>query len=85
MLVEVCRLHAAGDRDAACDLFDAHLPLARYEQQPAVGLAVRKHVLARRGAIAASRQRKPGRGLTALEIGEVERLISRLDRRLGRS
>ncbi len=82
MLVEVCRLHAAGDRDAASDLFDAHLPLVRYEQQPAVGLAVRKHVLARRGAIASSLQRKPGRSLAALEIGEVERLISRLERRL---
>ena len=82
MLVEVCRLHAAGKSDAASDLFDAHLPLARYEQQPGVGLAVRKHVLARRGAIASSRQRKPGRSLGALEIGEVERLIARLERRL---
>jgi 4-hydroxy-tetrahydrodipicolinate synthase len=82
MLVEVCRLHAAGEADAALDLFDAHLPLARYEQQPGVGLAVRKHVLARRGAIASSRQRKPGRSLGALEVAEVERLIARLDRRL---
>jgi 4-hydroxy-tetrahydrodipicolinate synthase len=82
MLVEVCRLHATGKFDAASDLFDAHLPLARYEQQPGVGLAVRKHVLARRGAIASSRQRKPGGSLSALEVGEVERLIARLAQRL---
>lgn len=82
MLVEVCRLHAAGKLDQASDLFDAHLPLARYEQQPGVGLAVRKHVLKRRGAIASSRQRKPGRDLSALEIGEVDRLVARLERRL---
>src|SRR3546814_12309023 len=34
MLVEVCRLHAAGKRDAAADLFDAYLPLVPHEQQP---------------------------------------------------
>jgi len=82
MLVEVCRLHAAGKLGQAFDLFDAHLPLARYEQQPGVGLAVRKHVLKRRGAIQSSRQRKPGRDLGAREIAEVDRLIARLERRL---
>ncbi|MGN6820433.1 MAG: dihydrodipicolinate synthase family protein [Sphingomonas sp.] len=83
MLVDICRLHAAGDTDAAAELFDAHLPLVRYEQQPGAGLAVRKYVLARRGAIASSGQRKPGRRLSALEAGEVENLIARLERRLG--
>lgn len=83
MLVQVCRLHDAGEKDAAADLFDAHLPLVRYEQQPSVGLAVRKHVLARRGAIASSSQRTPGRRLSAPEIAEVERLIARLEHRLG--
>ena len=52
MLVDVVRLPKAGERDAAHDLFDAHLPLIRYEQQPGVGLAVRKYVLMRRGIIA---------------------------------
>ena len=37
----------------AHDLFDAHLPLLRYDHQPGVGLAVRKYVLWRRGALAA--------------------------------
>ena len=55
----------------------------RYEQQPGVGLAVRKHVLAHRGAIASSRQRKPGRPLSTPEIAEVEHLVTRLERRLG--
>ena len=44
MLVDVVRLQKAGKRDQAHDLFDAHLPLMRYEQQPGPGLAVRKHV-----------------------------------------
>ena len=45
MLVDVVRLSRAGERQKAHDLFDAHLPLLRYEQQAGVGLAVRKYVL----------------------------------------
>jgi hypothetical protein len=52
MLVQLVRLSQSGARDAAHDLFDAHLPLMRYEQQPGVGLAVRKYILKKRGAIA---------------------------------
>src|ERR1700753_911996 len=42
MLIDVVQLMKESRRDAAHDLFDAHLPLIRYEQQPAIGLAVRK-------------------------------------------
>ena len=45
MLVETVKLSKAGKRDEAHDLFDAHLPLLRYDHQPGVGLAVRKYVL----------------------------------------
>ena len=81
MLVDVVRLAQAGERDAAHDLFDAHLPLLRYEQQPGVGLAVRKYVMARRGLIASDAQRKPAGGLTATAKAEVEYLLGRLARR----
>src|SRR5437588_12345060 len=60
MLVDVVRLSKSGQREAAHDLFDAHLPLLRYEQQQGVGLAVRKYVMMRRGIIACDAQRKPG-------------------------
>lgn len=80
MLVDVVRLAAAGERDAAHDLFDAHLPLLRYEQQPGVGLAVRKYVMARRGMIASDAQRTPAAGLSAAAKAEVEYLLSRLAR-----
>ncbi|WP_075823312.1 dihydrodipicolinate synthase family protein, partial [Roseomonas sp. TAS13] len=60
MLADVVRLQKEGAREAAHDLFDAHLPLLRYEQQQGVGLAVRKYVLMRRGFIASDAQRKPG-------------------------
>jgi 4-hydroxy-tetrahydrodipicolinate synthase len=43
---------------------------------------VRKYVLARRGAIADAALRKPGAGLNAAGIAEVEALITRQERRL---
>ena len=80
MLVDVVRLQQDGKRDAAHDLFDAHLPLLRYEQQQGVGLAVRKYVLQKRGAIASDAQRKPGPGLTAKAKTEIDYLLSRVAR-----
>jgi 4-hydroxy-tetrahydrodipicolinate synthase len=62
--------------------FDAYLPLARYEQQPGLGLAVRKYILVKRGAIASPALRKPGATLSPADIAEVERLIARQTRRL---
>ena len=82
MMVDVCRAHVAGQTEHARDLFDAYLPLARYEQQPGIGLAIRKYILAKRGAIAAGTLRKPGGHLSAADIAEVEQLIARQTRRL---
>ena len=82
MMVDVCRLTAAGDHARAQDVFDAYLPLVRYEQQPGIGLAVRKHVLAKRGAIASAAQRRPGAGLPGEAVAEVEFLRARQERRL---
>jgi 4-hydroxy-tetrahydrodipicolinate synthase len=81
MLVQLVKLTKAGERAAAHDLFDKHLPLLRYEQQPGMlGLAVRKYVLKRRGAIASDAQRKPGIKLSKEAIAEIEFLIARLER-----
>ncbi len=82
MMVDVCRLSAAGRFEEAQDIFDAYLPLMRYEQQPGLGLAVRKYVLAKRGAIASAAQRRPGAVLGATAIREVEKLIERQERKL---
>src|SRR5262245_47172137 len=80
MLVDVVRLQKAGERDAAHDLFDAHLPLMRYEQQPGPGLAVRKHILKLRGAILSDAQRKPAAALSPIARSEVSYLLARLAR-----
>ncbi|MBS4045601.1 MAG: dihydrodipicolinate synthase family protein [Alphaproteobacteria bacterium] len=80
MLVDVVRFQKEGKRDAAHDLFDAHLPLLRYEQQQGVGLAVRKYTLMKRGILASDAQRKPGAGLSAKAKAEVDYLLARLAR-----
>src|SRR5579862_694238 len=80
MLVEVVRLAREGRREAAHDLFDAHLPLIRYEQQQGIGLAVRKYVLQKRGAIAHDTQRVPGGSLSAAARAEIDYLLGRLAR-----
>jgi 4-hydroxy-tetrahydrodipicolinate synthase len=80
MLVDVVKLQKAGKRDQAHDLFDAHLPLIRYEQQPGAGLAVRKYLLKKRGVIASEAQRKPGAPLSAKARAEVDYLFDRLSK-----
>jgi 4-hydroxy-tetrahydrodipicolinate synthase len=82
MMVDVVRLAAADDLDRAQDIFDAYLPLVRYEQQPGAGLAVRKYVLRKRGVIASDTLRRPGAALTPQAIAEVEHLLERQARRL---
>jgi 4-hydroxy-tetrahydrodipicolinate synthase len=80
MLCDVVRLSSQGRREEAHDLFDAHLPLLRYEQQPGVGLSVRKYLLHRRGLLRSPALRAPAAPLTAAARGEVEHLLGRLAR-----
>jgi 4-hydroxy-tetrahydrodipicolinate synthase len=82
MLVQVHALFAAGRTEEAEDLYDIYLPLVRHEQQPGMGLALRKEVLRRRGAIRSARQRAPGSSLGATDLAELDNLIRRLERRL---
>jgi 4-hydroxy-tetrahydrodipicolinate synthase len=84
MMVDVCAAYAAGNVERAFDIFDAYLPLAKYEQQGGIGLAVRKHILAERGAIASAAIRKPGPKLSALDIADIKRLTARQEKNLER-
>ena len=77
MMVGICDAYGRGDRDRAFALFDAYLPLARYEQQPGIGLAIRKHLLAMRGAIGCAALRKPGGRLSSADLADVARLVER--------
>ena len=82
MLVRMYEHFAAGEPEAGEDLFDAYLPLVRHEQQIGFGLAIRKEILRRRGAIASAAVRAPGPKLDADDHRELTELMTRLDRRL---
>nr|WP_319483072.1 dihydrodipicolinate synthase family protein [uncultured Cohaesibacter sp.] len=82
MLRDIVAFAEKGDMDKAQDIYDAYLPLVCYEQQPGLGLAVRKYVLQKRGVIASEAMRKPGKGLTAAARSEVDRIIDRQENRL---
>ncbi len=78
MLVDVYERFTRGDRDGAEDAFDRYLPVMYYEQQPGYGLAVRKEILRRRGAIRSAAVRKPGATLSRRDHEEIDRLLVRL-------
>ena len=82
MLVQVVARHQSGDIDGAEDLFDAYLPMVRYEQQLGLGLAIRKEVLRRRSVIASAKLRAPGPSLTPTDHDELTRLMARLEKKL---
>ena len=82
MLVAVYEGYARGEVDAADDLYDAYLPLVSYENQPGFGLAIRKEILRRRGAIASAKVRAPGPRLVPDDVAELDRLLARLERAL---
>jgi 4-hydroxy-tetrahydrodipicolinate synthase len=82
MLVEVCRKHFAGDPEGAEDLYDLYLPVVRHEQQPGIGLSIRKEILRRRGVIASAHVRAPGVTMDADDHKELDALIQRLERKL---
>jgi 4-hydroxy-tetrahydrodipicolinate synthase len=60
VLVQVVSLFRAGKIDEAADVFYRKVPLMRFEFQEGIGMAIRKEVLRRRGALASAVIRAPG-------------------------
>jgi 4-hydroxy-tetrahydrodipicolinate synthase len=82
VLVEIFERFAAGRSEEAFELYDAYLPLIRYEQQPGIGLAIRKEILHRRGVLASPKVRPPGALLDAHDRAELEGLLACVKRRV---
>lgn len=61
-LIAAVRAYQADGFAAARDAFSPWLPIANFENQPGIGLAIRKETLRRRGLIAESAVRSPARG-----------------------
>ena len=68
---------AAGDPEAASRIFDRYLPLIQFEGQPGVGLAVRKELLHRRGAISSPTTRR-GMAIDPVILEELDDVLSRV-------
>ena len=83
MMAQVVAAHNAGEIDRARDIFDAYMPMVRYEAQPGLGLAIRKYTLAQRGVIAHDTVRKPGGALSAATKAELDALAARQAVKLG--
>lgn len=64
-LVAAVRAYSAGGFDAAREAFMPWLPIANFENQPRIGLAIRKETLRRRGLLAESAVRPPASGFPA--------------------
>ena len=82
MMAQVVAAYRSGNLDHARDIFDAYMPMVRYEAQPGLGLAIRKYTLAQRGVIAHDTVRKPGAGLSLATKAEVDSLANRQMARL---
>jgi 4-hydroxy-tetrahydrodipicolinate synthase len=82
MMRRVVDAFQSGALDRARDIFDAYMPMIRYEAQPGMGLAIRKHSLAQQGIIAHPTLRKPGPGLTPAAMAEINALAARQAKRL---
>lgn len=78
VLTGVYDLMKGGERDAAHDLFDRYLPLMRYEALGEWGIAVRKLIMHKRGAMASPAMRKPAPALSATDLEEIQYLLDRI-------
>jgi 4-hydroxy-tetrahydrodipicolinate synthase len=76
VLVDVVRRLRAGDHDGAANVFYAHVPLMRFEFQEGIGMAIRKEVLRRRGALADASTRAPGAALDEATRAALERVLA---------
>ncbi|MGE0360808.1 MAG: dihydrodipicolinate synthase family protein [Vicinamibacterales bacterium] len=78
ILVAIHRAHAAGDADTAARVFYTYCPLIRFENQPRINLALRKHLYQRRGVIASARARAPFAAVDAATLADLDDLLTRL-------
>ena len=81
ILVDVVREFHAGRTDRAAEIFYHHVPLMRFEFQKDIGIAIRKEILRRRGAVAHAGVRAPASELDAPTRAGLDRILSWLDLR----
>jgi 4-hydroxy-tetrahydrodipicolinate synthase len=75
ILVQIVSLYRSGRVDEAADVFYRAVPLLRFEFQEGIGMAIRKEVLHRRGALACPATRAPGPQLDATTREALDRVM----------
>jgi 4-hydroxy-tetrahydrodipicolinate synthase len=76
VLVRIVSLYRAGDIDGAAEVFYRSVPLMRFEFQEGIGMAIRKEVLHRRGALASPATRAPGPALDQPTREALDRVMT---------
>jgi len=76
ILVEVVREFHAGNPEKAKDVFYRYVGIMRFEFQEGIGMAIRKEILRKRGAIANAAIRDPGTKLDASTLQSLEALLA---------
>jgi 4-hydroxy-tetrahydrodipicolinate synthase len=76
ILVRTYELFRGGNRSAAQRYFFQYLPLIRFEAQLGVGgVAIRKHIFARRGVIRSAHARFPAPAIDELTLAELDDIL----------
>jgi 4-hydroxy-tetrahydrodipicolinate synthase len=75
VLVNIVALYRSGNVDEAADLFYKAVPLMRFEFQEGIGMAIRKEVLHRRGALASPATRPPAAALDQTTRDALDRVL----------
>ena len=76
VLVKVVALYRAGRVDEAAETFYRFVPLMRFEFQEGIGMAIRKEVYRRRGALADGSTRAPGASLDEGTRAALDRVLA---------
>ena len=76
ILARIMKHWNAGEKDAAADVFYRAVPLMRFEFQEGIGMAIRKEVLRRRGALKSAATRAPAGGLDAPTKLALDRVLA---------
>jgi 4-hydroxy-tetrahydrodipicolinate synthase len=78
VLVEIHRAFVAGETARAAEVFYRHSALIRFENQARINLVLRKHLYARRGAMAQAHARFPAPELDAGTLRDLGELVTGL-------
>ena len=81
ILVGIVSRFRAGKLDDAADMFYRAVPLMRFEFQEGIGMAIRKEVLHRRGALASPATRPPAAALDQTTREALDRVMQWVEER----